>query len=180
MVDRKQQVFRVGILVFAMGVLLSLGGCASIVKQGSQSLQLNTDPQGAKVTIVDMKKGGTVMNAETPCVATLQRGNGYFSSAKYKIVFEKEGYDRREILLDGNANGWYVGGNILFGGLIGWLIVDPLTGAMWTLEPEAVTERLSKSIATRSAGGDMKVVFSERSNLPPEVREKIKSVQQTE
>ena len=33
-------------------------------------------------------------------------------------------------------DGWYIGGNILVGGLIGWFIVDPLTGAMYTLPKE--------------------------------------------
>ena len=28
--------------------------------------------------------------------------------------------------------------NVIFGGLIGWLIIDPATGAMWTLEDEVV------------------------------------------
>ncbi|MDY5520178.1 hypothetical protein, partial [Campylobacter lanienae] len=27
-------------------------------------------------------------------------------------------------------------GNFIFGGLLGWLIVDPATGAMWNLKPE--------------------------------------------
>ena len=32
-------------------------------------------------------------------------------------------------------NGWYLAGNFIFGGLLGWLIVDPATGAMWNLKP---------------------------------------------
>lgn len=35
-------------------------------------------------------------------------------------------------------NGWYIG-NLLFGGIIGLLIVDPATGAMWTLIPRKLT-----------------------------------------
>jgi len=31
-------------------------------------------------------------------------------------------------------DGWYIAGNLLFGGLIGYFIVDPATGAMWTLK----------------------------------------------
>ena len=30
-------------------------------------------------------------------------------------------------------DGWYIG-NIVFGGLIGWLVVDPASGAMWKLQ----------------------------------------------
>jgi len=33
---------------------------------------------------------------------------------------------------------WYLAGNIVFGGIAGWLIVDPLTGAMWRLSPKEV------------------------------------------
>jgi hypothetical protein len=37
--------------------------------------------------------------------------------------------------LEPTIDGWYFG-NILFGGLIGMLIVDPLTGAMYCLPTE--------------------------------------------
>jgi hypothetical protein len=30
---------------------------------------------------------------------------------------------------------WYVG-NILFGGLLGFVFIDPATGAMWVIEPK--------------------------------------------
>jgi len=43
-------------------------------------------------------------------------------------------------------NGWYIG-NLLFGGLIGLLIVDPLTGAMWTLDPKDINLILEKKTA---------------------------------
>ncbi len=40
--------------------------------------------------------------------------------------------------LEATLDGWYIG-NIIFGGLIGFLIVDPLTGAMWKLPEQAMT-----------------------------------------
>jgi hypothetical protein len=48
--------------------------------------------------------------------------------------------------VDSRINGWYVG-NIVFGGLIGWLIVDPLTGAMWALDAEHVNGTLAERVA---------------------------------
>lgn len=36
----------------------------------------------------------------------------------------------RAVTLTTGPSGWYVG-NVVFGGLIGLLIVDPATGAMW-------------------------------------------------
>jgi hypothetical protein len=41
------------------------------------------------------------------------------------------------------VEGWYWG-NILFGGLIGMIIVDPATGAMYKLDTEAVDVSLVK------------------------------------
>ena len=41
----------------------------------------------------------------------------------------------RDLSMSARLNAWYWG-NILFGGLIGWLIVDPATGAMWKLKDE--------------------------------------------
>jgi hypothetical protein len=43
--------------------------------------------------------------------------------------------------VEGQVNGWYFG-NIIFGGLIGLLAVDPATGAMYTLQPRQVETTL--------------------------------------
>lgn len=40
------------------------------------------------------------------------------------------------LFIKASANGWYIGGNIVFGGLIGWLAVDPFNGGMYTLKPK--------------------------------------------
>lgn len=44
---------------------------------------------------------------------------------------------------ESDATAWYIGGNLLFGGLIGWLIVDPASGAMWHFDPEQVSVLLN-------------------------------------
>jgi len=45
--------------------------------------------------------------------------------------------------LKGSVNGWYVAGNLFFGGLIGWLIIDPFNGGIYTLRPEKIDATLS-------------------------------------
>ena len=50
----------------------------------------------------------------------------------------KAGYSNHTVTVDTRLNGWYIGGNLIFGGLIGWLIVDPATGAMWTLNTREI------------------------------------------
>ena len=79
---------------------------------------------GAKVRIYDGQKQ-VVYSAETPCTADLKRGGRWFEGRKYNVVIEKAGYDTTEVKLDPKVGGWYIGGNLFFGGLIGYLAVDP-------------------------------------------------------
>ena len=50
----------------------------------------------------------------------------------------KEGCTDQTVTVDANVNGWYIAGNLVFGGLVGYLVVDPLTGAMWTLDTKDI------------------------------------------
>lgn len=118
----------------AMSVLFLFTGCASIVDGGAKKVQIHSNPSGAKFTIYD-PKGKVVESRTTPATVKLDRSGGYFSGIEYKMVFESPGYYSGETMLSSRLNGWYFG-NIVFGGLIGILIVDPATGAMFTLPKE--------------------------------------------
>ena len=77
----------------------------------------------------------------------LKAGSGFFGKAHYQVKFTKDGYDTKTIPVNFKLDGWYFG-NILFGGVIGMLIVDPATGAMYKLDTEFLNETLSKSTAS--------------------------------
>lgn len=161
----------------AAAVCLMTTGCASIIKGGNQNISIATTPSEAKVTIYG-KQNEVYMNQQsTPCVASLKRGNGYFSKAQYRLVFEKDGYQKSEVLITGQINGWYLGGNLIFGGLIGYLIVDPLTGGMWTLAPEHVTHDLQQKQAgvVKCEKGSLVVMLKEQ--VPVELRQQLTRVQ---
>ena len=65
----------------------------------------------------------------------LEKSDGYFQNATYNLEVSLDGYQTQVIPLKSSLNGgWYFAGNIVFGGFIGWLIVDPLTGGMWAFE----------------------------------------------
>jgi len=49
------------------------------------------------------------------------------------MEFEKPGYISSAQTVRASIDGWYAAGNFIFGGFIGWLFVDPVTGAMWKL-----------------------------------------------
>ena len=61
-----------------------------------------------------------------------------------------DGYESKKINVECKINGWYFG-NILIGGLIGFLIVDPASGAMFRLDSDGISESLIKSSNTSAS-----------------------------
>jgi hypothetical protein len=121
----------------------ALSGCATIVHSGPRTIPVASTPAGAKVSIYD-RENTLVMTNTTPFVASLEPKYGYFKGQTYRLVFEMPGYAPAELKIDASLSGWYFG-NLVFGGLIGMLIVDPLTGAMYNLSPEKIEQHLSAS-----------------------------------
>jgi PEGA domain len=124
------------------GLLMS--GCASIVTGRHDSISIRSDPSDAEVRITDARTGYTVQTGKTPMQCSLDRGRGYFSGAKYQVHIGKPGYEEQSREIDSHVGGWYLAGNLGFGGLIGWLIVDPATGAMWSLSPDEFSVTLKE------------------------------------
>lgn len=125
--------------------ILLLTGCASIVSKSSWPITINSFPSEAKISIKD-KKGIEIYTGNTPATLKLKSGAGFFSKARYQVTFEKVGYDKKVVRVEFKLNGWYFG-NIIFGGPLGLLIIDPATGAMFKLETEYLNETLAKSVA---------------------------------
>lgn len=131
-----------GIAIAVLGMSL-LTGCASIVGDKTQLVQVNSNPSGADFKIKD-EKGNVVSQGTTPQGVTLEKSDGsYFGKKSYQITFEKTDYQPVTLPVTASANGWYIGGNIAFGGLIGWLAVDPFNGGMYTLSPKETNAVLS-------------------------------------
>jgi hypothetical protein len=129
----------------SVAVMVALfSSCASIVSKSSWPLSINTTPSGAKVEIVN-KKGVPVFNGITPAITKLSSGAGFFTPASYTVKLNMDGYAEKVIPVKCTLNGWYIG-NVVFGGLLGLLIVDPATGAMYRLDSEYINETLDKQI----------------------------------
>lgn len=62
-------------MIFA---LMSLAGCATIMKGTDQPISFSSDPDSAKITIYD-DAGIVVSSGKTPYNIHLSRGNGYFT-----------------------------------------------------------------------------------------------------
>ena len=134
-----------GMIIFSMIIIFSLialpgifTGCASIMSGASQSINITSSPDNARIVIYDTKNN-VVSNSTTPVLVKLKRGAGFFRGASYRVEINRDGYEMQTIEITSHLNGgWYIAGNLLFGGFLGWLIVDPATGAMWRLMPNNI------------------------------------------
>jgi hypothetical protein len=150
-------------LIVAGGALLALGGCASIFNGETQAVTIQSEPAGANILVTN-RAGSSIHTGTAPATVTLKRGAGYFKAETYKVVLKKEGFADRELEITSSVSGWYIG-NILFGGLIGMLAVDPATGGMYIF-PETVTGKLDASAKTSRADQPLTIVSTD--TLTPE------------
>lgn len=137
-----------------VAAIFILSSCASIVSKSSYPLSINSTPSNATISITD-KNGQEIYLGTTPAVVKLKAGSGFFSRAEYQVRFSSPGYDEKVVPVIFELDGWYFG-NILLGGIIGMLIVDPATGAMWKIDNEHMNETLTNSSVARNA--EMKIM----------------------
>lgn len=134
---------------------LIMSGCASIVSDSNYPVTINSTPTDAQFVIKN-EAGVEIQTGRTPSTVTLKSGDGYFSSANYTVILKKDGFDEKTITIKSTMDGWYWG-NILFGGVIGMLIIDPATGSMWKL-PEGQSVSLDQSVANRADQTSLQII----------------------
>ncbi len=148
-------------VVAMIGACTAMTGCATIVHSGPRAISVASTPPGAKVSIYD-RSNTLVQTNTTPFVAQLSTKYGYFKGQAYRLVLEMPAHATAEVNLQSSVSGWYFG-NLVFGGLIGMLIVDPVTGAMYNLKPEKIEQPLTASQAevVRNGNGVLVVLVSQ-------------------
>ena len=140
----KRSFKRVG-SALTVGLLLTLNGCATILRGTNHGIGISSQPPGAEVTIDNEIYG------ITPVSAKLKRKDNHH------IIIRMEGYEPYEIILTRQTSGW-VFGNILFGpGVIVGLAVDAIPGGMYTLSPDQVTAHLPASTSSALEDGMLHV-----------------------
>lgn len=140
--------------------VLLLSGCASIVSKSNWPFTVDSNPSGAKVTITN-KAGREVYRGRTPAAMKLKSGSGFFGKESYTVALSMDGFETKKVGVDCKLNGWYFG-NILIGGLLGLLIVDPATGAMYKLDGQGITESLARANATTSATPSLNILNKDK------------------
>jgi hypothetical protein len=124
-----------------------LSGCSSIISNSDYPVAINSSPDGA-FFVIENRAGQKVHSGNTPSTVTLSSSAGYFKGEAYTVTLKKEGYGAKVYTINSSIDGWYFG-NLLFGGVIGMLIVDPATGAMYNL-PDRVDVSLDQQGASAS------------------------------
>lgn len=105
----------------SIAAVLLLAGCASIVEGTSQTLTINTSPDGADCQLV---REGRVIGRINPTP-----GSVVVEKTKHDINVEctKKGYQKISFINESGSEGatW---GNVILGGGVGWAI-DSASGA---------------------------------------------------
>lgn len=156
-------------------VALSLSGCASIISGKTQTMTFQSTPELSDITILN-RDGKKIHVGKAPITVSLNRGAGFFVPERYTVIFEKEGYEKKEIKVTPSMNGWYIG-NILFGGIIGLLIIDPATGAMYSLNTKDTNVVLNDLNKENIQANAQSLTIVSTNVLSDEVLEKAKPIQ---
>jgi hypothetical protein len=155
-------------VLVATGLISMLCGCASIIGKSVYPVAIQSNPGPAKITIVN-RDGKEVFQGQTPTTVSLKAGAGFFRGEDYTVTFEKPGYETKKSKIKRGISGWYLGGNFFLGGLVGWLVVDPATGAMWTLKDLDTT--LTPQQANKTP--DQKLQITTLDEIPQNLRSKM-------
>lgn len=152
------------LLIFATIICCIMPSCATIVSKATYPISIKSNPDGALI-VVKNKKGEVVIKGTTPTIVKLDASSKYMSGERYELTINYPGHKEEIIYINSRIDGWYWG-NILVGGLIGMLIVDPLSGAMYQLDTEAVNVNLVKS-------SDTSLNIVDINTLPDEMKDNL-------
>ena len=149
-------------------LLLLSTGCASVFSKSRYPVQITSHPSAANFTITN-SKGRTVYSGRTPAAVSLRSSEGFFRAAHYSLKFSKIGYEDQIYSIRSTMDGWYVG-NIFWGLLspLGFLIIDPATGAMFRLDEQYVSVALNESMLTTEAPAEPALRLMDLADIPDE------------
>ena len=128
-----------------------LSQCATLVGKSTYPIYIHSSPTNARLKITNTITGHTVYKGTTPCQVYLRASVDYFKRAAYSAEFTLDDYEKVILPITFSLDGWYIVGNIFVGGLIGYLIVDPLSGAMWKADLKYIKAYLGESVSHADA-----------------------------
>lgn len=120
-------------LVLLCSCALITTGCASMFGSPIHSVRIDSEPQSAEYTITD-EAGAEIASGTTPDTVVLKTSDGVFKRGRYFVSYKSSGYQSQTNKLNATFSGWYFV-NLFWSipGLIGMLVIDPFTGALYQL-----------------------------------------------
>lgn len=98
------------------------GGCATIISGTHEDVVVQSDPSGARVSVLGRGEH------TTPATIRLPRNESFV------VTVSHPGYRSEQVFVDSGLNPW-IFGNIILGGLVG-IVVDLVSGGAMDLEPD--------------------------------------------
>jgi len=144
--------------------------CATVFNRSTKNVAIHSDPEGMSYEVVS-RKGVKVASGSTPATLRLPTHSSYFRGESYVFTFRQGSKIVGQKTLDSSISGWYWG-KFLLGGIIGMLVVDPLSGAMWTMPSELY---MSGVHASTQPTGSLKLITLD--SVPLEQRSQLISLQ---
>ncbi|QRM19473.1 hypothetical protein GBK02_08710 [Dechloromonas sp. TW-R-39-2] len=121
-------------LLTATAITMFTTGCATVISGSTQTVQIKA-PEGAKIAVLD-NNGRPAASGVTELTADLPRGTGYWRAAGYQVKVSQPGYKAKSVDILPAFNPWYLLTLTPYIGIIGGLIVDPLSGAFYTFDKD--------------------------------------------
>ncbi len=134
----------------AFSLLILFSSCASLFSKSSYPIKIDSNPDDLKFEVFN-RDGFKVALGKTPQIVNLRSSAGYFQPESYSVVFYgSENEEVSRLPINFHADGWYIGGNLvwLWAMPITYLIIDPLTGAMWTPNQKYILANIDKSTSS--------------------------------
>lgn len=127
---------------------LMLSSCASMFSESEYPVHIDSVPSKMEIVVTNID-GDIVYRGKTPTVVELDAGAGYFVRERHTVRLYDGGKVVGEREIDNSIDGWYFV-NWFGPTLFGFLIVDPITGAMWKLDDNVTVFRDVKTTDTNS------------------------------
>jgi hypothetical protein len=168
---------------------LVLGGCGrAILKQdlddrpplasdnfpGPDPIEQRKPTERAAVLITD-ERGFKVLSKRTPTVMSLVNDT-QAQNRSYRILISMDGTPSHERQLKAKRDGWYIRGSRVFADSIGGLVVDPQTGAMYTISMQDAGSVFAEAVAQSSGNLSSGTYLVLLSDVPDELKSKLTRV----
>ncbi len=98
------------------------------------------------------------------------------AKGQYTVPICKRGSEPELVSMVGYVGAWHPAGDLFFGGLIGWFIVEPASGAVWTLKAEDIDPALAEETVRRNQLSTNELHIVLLNDLPARLRDKLRRV----